>query len=140
MRAFTERIQAYMAKAAKEAKVHTSWINPSDSYDEALRAFVARVLSPAPGNRFPAAFTVFHEPIARLGIVNSLAQTVLKIAAPGVPDFYQGTELWDLSLVDPDNRRAGGLACAPCRTRWSDRTHPRRGPRRPRPGRRGELA
>ena len=106
LRAFTERIQAYMVKAAKEAKVHTSWINPSGAYDEALRGFVARVLSPAPGNRFRADFTVFHEPIARLGMVNSLAQTVLKIAAPGVPDFYQGTELWDLNLVDPDNRGA----------------------------------
>jgi (1->4)-alpha-D-glucan 1-alpha-D-glucosylmutase len=105
LRVFTERIQGYMVKAAKEAKVHTSWINPSEAYDEALRTFVARVLDPAPGNRFLVDFAVFHEPIARLGMVNSLAQTMLKIAAPGVPDFYQGTEFWDLSLVDPDNRR-----------------------------------
>lgn len=102
---FTARVQAYMTKAAREAKVHTSWINPSQAYDEAMAAFVARILTPAPPNRFFADLTAFHRPIARLGMVNSLAQTLLKIAAPGVPDFYQGTELWDLSLVDPDNRR-----------------------------------
>jgi len=102
---FTARVQAYMTKAAREAKVHTSWINPSQAYDEAMAAFVARILTPDPPNRFFADFTAFRRPIARLGMVNSLAQTLLKIAAPGVPDFYQGTELWDLSLVDPDNRR-----------------------------------
>jgi (1->4)-alpha-D-glucan 1-alpha-D-glucosylmutase len=102
---FTERIQAYMLKAAKEAKVNTSWVNPDEGYDEALRAFVARVLAPAPGNRFLADFTAFHGPVALLGMINSLAQTLVKITAPGVPDFYQGTEVWDFSLVDPDNRR-----------------------------------
>ncbi len=102
---FIARIQAYMAKATKEAKVKTSWINPNEAYDEALHRFVARTLDPGLSSRFLADLASFHEPIARLGMVNSLAQTVLKIAAPGVPDFYQGTELWDLSLVDPDNRR-----------------------------------
>jgi (1->4)-alpha-D-glucan 1-alpha-D-glucosylmutase len=103
--AFTGRIQQYMLKAAKEAKLRTSWINPDEAYDAALSAFVAKVLSPGPGNRFLADFQAFHAPIARLGMVTSLAQTLLKITAPGVPDFYQGTELWDFSLVDPDNRR-----------------------------------
>jgi (1->4)-alpha-D-glucan 1-alpha-D-glucosylmutase len=102
---FTARIQAYMLKATKEAKQNSSWINPNVAYDDAVRLFVARILDPAPVNRFLADFDAFHLPIARLGMVNSLAQTVLKIAAPGVPDFYQGTELWDLRLVDPDNRR-----------------------------------
>ena len=102
---FTARIQDYMLKAAKEAKVNTSWINPNAAYDEALRAFVARILEPGPANRFLADFTAFHRPVARLGMVNSLAQTLVKITAPGVPDFYQGTEVWDFSLVDPDNRR-----------------------------------
>jgi (1->4)-alpha-D-glucan 1-alpha-D-glucosylmutase len=104
-RAFTTRIQEYMLKAAKEAKLNTSWINPNQPYDEALQGFVARILDPAPGNRFLADFGTFQTFVARLGMVNSLAQTLVKITAPGVPDFYQGTELWDFSLVDPDNRR-----------------------------------
>jgi (1->4)-alpha-D-glucan 1-alpha-D-glucosylmutase len=103
--AFTTRIQQYMLKATKEAKVNTSWINPNEAYDEALRAFASRILEPGPGNRFLADFTAFQEFVGRLGMVNSLAQTLIKIAAPGVPDFYQGTEVWDFSLVDPDNRR-----------------------------------
>jgi (1->4)-alpha-D-glucan 1-alpha-D-glucosylmutase len=102
---FTARMQQYMLKAAKESKVNTSWINPNEAYDEALQAFVARILAPGPGNRFLADFVPFQGFIARLGMVNSLAQTLIKITAPGVPDFYQGTEMWDFSLVDPDNRR-----------------------------------
>jgi (1->4)-alpha-D-glucan 1-alpha-D-glucosylmutase len=101
---FTARIQAYMTKAAREAKVHTSWINPDAGYDQALRRFVERVLEASPANRFLADFVTFHEPIARAGMVNGLSQTVIKLTAPGVPDIYQGAELWDLSLVDPDNR------------------------------------
>ncbi len=103
--AFTARIQGYMLKAAKEAKLNTSWINPNEAYDDALRTFVARILDPSPANRFLADFVQFQAFVARLGMVNSLAQTLAKIAAPGVPDFYQGTEVWDFSLVDPDNRR-----------------------------------
>jgi len=103
--AFTARIQSYMLKAGKEAKVHTSWINPTLPYDDALQTFVARILARTPANRFPTDFAAFHAPVARLGMVGSLAATLVKITAPGVPDFYQGTELWDLSLVDPDNRR-----------------------------------
>jgi (1->4)-alpha-D-glucan 1-alpha-D-glucosylmutase len=103
--AFSTRMQQYMLKAAKEAKVNTSWINPNEAYDEALQAFVARILEPGPGNRFLADFVSFQGFIARQGMANSLAQTLIKITAPGVPDFYQGTEVWDFSLVDPDNRR-----------------------------------
>jgi (1->4)-alpha-D-glucan 1-alpha-D-glucosylmutase len=105
MAAFTTRIQEYITKATREAKVHTSWINPDEGYDEAVRRFVAKVLAPSAGNRFLGDFATFHRPIALLGMLNSLTQTLVKIAAPGVPDFYRGTELWDLSLVDPDNRR-----------------------------------
>ncbi|HSB80140.1 MAG TPA: malto-oligosyltrehalose synthase [Candidatus Methylomirabilis sp.] len=103
--AFTTRIQDYLMKAAREAKLNTSWINPNEAYDDALQTFVARILEPSPPNRFLTDFTAFHPFVARLGMVNSLAQTTLRITAPGVPDFYQGSELWDFSLVDPDNRR-----------------------------------
>jgi (1->4)-alpha-D-glucan 1-alpha-D-glucosylmutase len=102
---FTRRIQDYLLKAAKEAKVNTSWINPNEAYDAALRVFVARILQPGPGNRFLASFTAFQRSIAIPGMVNGLAHALIKATAPGVPDFYQGTELWDLNLVDPDNRR-----------------------------------
>jgi (1->4)-alpha-D-glucan 1-alpha-D-glucosylmutase len=100
-----DRLGNYLVKAAKEAKIHTSWINPNKAYDDAVVAFVDRTLTGPRAARFLADFLPFQQRIARLGMVNSLAQVVLKIASPGVPDFYQGTELWDLSLVDPDNRR-----------------------------------
>ena len=103
--AFVERIQQYMAKATKEAKVETSWINPNQAYDEAVEAFVGTILDPNEGAAFLEDFTAFERRIAPFGAVNSLAQTLLKLTAPGVPDLYQGNELWDLSLVDPDNRR-----------------------------------
>jgi (1->4)-alpha-D-glucan 1-alpha-D-glucosylmutase len=102
---FVERIQDYMNKAAREAKVHTSWVSPHEAYEGALRSFVSAILTPGRHKRFLEDLVGFQAPLARLGMVNSLAQTVLKITAPGVPDVYQGTELWDLSLVDPDNRR-----------------------------------
>jgi (1->4)-alpha-D-glucan 1-alpha-D-glucosylmutase len=102
---FTERIQAYMEKAVHEAKVHTSWINPNAAYDEAMRQFVAVLLDPERSAEFLADFRDFQKTISHAGMWNSLAQTLIKIAAPGAPDFYQGTELWDYSLVDPDNRR-----------------------------------
>jgi (1->4)-alpha-D-glucan 1-alpha-D-glucosylmutase len=102
---FTARIQAYMAKASKEAKVRTSWINPDEAYDGALQRFIARILDPAASPRFLADLAAFRDSLATPGVVNALAQTVLKITVPGVPDFYQGSELWDLNLVDPDNRR-----------------------------------
>jgi len=99
----TERLVGYMEKATKEAKRHTSWVNPNAGYDAATRSFVTGLL--APGGAFLSTFRAFQRLVAAHGAVNSLAQTLLKIAAPGIPDFYQGTELWELSLVDPDNRR-----------------------------------
>jgi (1->4)-alpha-D-glucan 1-alpha-D-glucosylmutase len=97
-----ERASAYMLKAAREAKEHTSWTRPDAGYEEALQGFVAGSLEDAGFRREVEAFVA---PLVPLGRVNSLAQTLLKLVAPGVPDIYQGCELWDLSLVDPDNRR-----------------------------------
>lgn len=99
------RLEEYMIKAAREAKVHTSWLNPNVPYEEALRRFVRGALESRPGNAFIPDFLEFLAPVARAGIRNSLSQVLLKTASPGSPDFYQGTELWDLRLVDPDNRR-----------------------------------
>jgi (1->4)-alpha-D-glucan 1-alpha-D-glucosylmutase len=101
----TERLVAYMEKAAREAKVHTSWIEENPEYLKALVHFVKETLAGQTARRFLASFVPFQRRVARVGMVNSLSQLVLKLASPGVPDFYQGTELWDLSLVDPDNRR-----------------------------------
>jgi (1->4)-alpha-D-glucan 1-alpha-D-glucosylmutase len=102
--AFAERIQAYMLKALHEAKVHTSWINPNAAYDEAVQHYVANILAHT-NTTFLDEFRAFQRRISQGGLFNSLAQTLLKITSPGVPDTYQGTELWDFSLVDPDNRR-----------------------------------
>jgi (1->4)-alpha-D-glucan 1-alpha-D-glucosylmutase len=98
----TERTLQYVEKASKEAKAHTSWINPVPEYDDALRDFVTSALD---DRVFVADLEDFVAPLVEPGRVNSLAQVLLKLTAPGVPDVYQGTELWDLSLVDPDNRR-----------------------------------
>ncbi|MGE5318699.1 MAG: malto-oligosyltrehalose synthase [Hyphomicrobiaceae bacterium] len=100
-----ERVEAYMLKAVREAKRHSSWINPNSEYEEATRDFVRALLSPEPSNLFLGEFLPLQQRIARVGAFNSLAQLVLKLTSPGVPDFYQGNELWDFSLVDPDNRR-----------------------------------
>lgn len=102
---YVGRIQAYMAKALHEAKINTSWIQPNEEWDAAMRDFVTRILDPSARNKFLPAFVPVAREIARLGAVNSLAQTLLKLTSPGVPDIYQGTETWDYSLVDPDNRR-----------------------------------
>ena len=102
---FIARIQRYMAKALKEAKLNTSWIQPNENWDDAMQEFVAGILEAGPRNKFLPAFLPVVAEIARLGAINSLAQTVIKLTAPGVPDIYQGTEIWDDSLVDPDNRR-----------------------------------
>jgi (1->4)-alpha-D-glucan 1-alpha-D-glucosylmutase len=102
---YIERIQAYMAKALKEAKINTSWIQPNEPWDSAMNEFVARVLDPSPKNKFIPSFLSVAEEIARLGAINSLSQVAVKLTAPGVPDIYQGNEIWDFSLVDPDNRR-----------------------------------
>jgi (1->4)-alpha-D-glucan 1-alpha-D-glucosylmutase len=103
--AFVGRIQEYMEKATHEAKVHTSWINPNADYDQALRQFIGLILDPGAGRPFLDDFLPFQRKISRYGFFNALSQCLLKIAAPGAPDIYQGTELWDFSLVDPDNRR-----------------------------------
>ena len=101
-RELIERLQAYMMKAVKEAKLHTSWLTPNQGYEDAVTRFVERALAEP---SFLNAFRPFQQRIARAGMINSLAQVTLKLGSPGVPDFYQGTELWDLTLVDPDNRR-----------------------------------
>jgi (1->4)-alpha-D-glucan 1-alpha-D-glucosylmutase len=100
-----DRIRTYLLKAVREAKVNTSWISDDKAYDDAVERFVERTLAGPTAPRFLASFLPFQYVVARLGAVNSLAQLTLKIGSPGVPDFYRGTELWDLNLVDPDNRR-----------------------------------
>src|SRR5438132_4446008 len=102
---YVERIQAYMAKALHEAKINTSWIQPNEEWDAAMRDFVAKILDPSRRNKFIPAFVPIAQEVARLGAINSLTQTLLKLTLPGVPDIYQGNEIWDYSLVDPDNRR-----------------------------------
>jgi len=99
------RIEQYMLKAAHEAKVHTSWINPNEAYDNALVTFIREILADNPRNPFPEDVDRFAQTVTECGIWNSLSQTLIKLLSPGVPDLYQGTELWELSLVDPDNRR-----------------------------------
>ncbi len=101
---FPERIQAYMLKAVREAKVNTSWIQEDHAYEAAVQEFVSAILDPAARGRFLADFARFQKKIAFYGAINALGQTLLKITSPGLPDFYQGTELWNLRLVDPDNR------------------------------------
>jgi len=100
-----DRVQQYMSKATHEAKLYTSWINPDEEYDAAVRDFVAAALEDHPRNRFLPDFTAFLEHIADAAVYAALSQAFLKLVSPGVPDIYQGQELWDLSLVDPDNRR-----------------------------------
>jgi (1->4)-alpha-D-glucan 1-alpha-D-glucosylmutase len=94
-----------MVKAVREAKVHTEWLKPDSAYEEAVIAFVNETLNEHPANRFLKSLDEFGSRTAFFGMLNSLSQTMLKLTAPGIPDIYQGTELWDLSLVDPDNRR-----------------------------------
>ena len=99
------RVREYMTKATKEAKVHTSWVNDNQAYDQAVARFVEQALAGPKARKFLASFVPFQARVAGIAVANSLAQLVLKLASPGIPDFYQGTELWDLNLVDPDNRR-----------------------------------
>jgi (1->4)-alpha-D-glucan 1-alpha-D-glucosylmutase len=102
---FLARIENYMLKAIREAKQNTSWINQNTEYEGAVTSFVRALLNPGEDNRFLKDFVPFQRRIARIGLWNSLSQTLLRLACPGVPDIYQGNELWDFSLVDPDNRR-----------------------------------
>ncbi len=102
---FRERFRGFVQKAAREAKLYTSWHRVNPEHEAALEAFVDAILEPGDGNKFLPDFLRFQKKLAFYGAVNSLGQVVLKIAAPGVPDFYQGMEQWEFSLVDPDNRR-----------------------------------
>jgi len=102
---FIERIEQYMIKAIREAKEYTSWASPNDGYETATTNFVRSLLNRSDKNTFLSSFSEFQAQISPIGMLNSLSQTLLKLTAPGVPDIYQGNELWDFSLVDPDNRR-----------------------------------
>jgi (1->4)-alpha-D-glucan 1-alpha-D-glucosylmutase len=102
---FIQRMQAYALKAAREGKQETSWTNPQEVYERGLQEFVAAILDPQRSAAFIDSFSRFSERTQLLGTLNGLSQLTLKTLMPGVPDFYQGTEFWDLSLVDPDNRR-----------------------------------
>ena len=102
---FRSRIKEYMLKAMREAKVHTSWISPNSLHEDAVMYFIDSILKDSRPNNFIEDFASFQKLTAACGIFNSLSQTLLKITSPGIPDFYQGNELWDFSLVDPDNRR-----------------------------------
>jgi (1->4)-alpha-D-glucan 1-alpha-D-glucosylmutase len=104
-RVFCERIQGYMNKALREAKGHTSWVNPDQTYEGAVHKFIEAVLDRGRPNPFLDDFLPFQERVAEAGMWNALSQVLVKMTAPGIPDFYQGTELWDFSVVDPDNRR-----------------------------------
>jgi (1->4)-alpha-D-glucan 1-alpha-D-glucosylmutase len=108
---YVERIQAYMKKALNEASLNTSWIQPNEEWLAAMRDFVARILEPSSKNKFLPTFYPVVEEIARLGAINSLSQILLKLTSPGVPDIYQGNELWNFSLVDPDNRQPVDYRC-----------------------------
>ncbi len=105
-REFASRIHTYMEKALREAKVNTSWINPNAEYESAFHSFLDTLLDRSVSKPFLDDFTPFQARIATAGIFNSLSQTLLKIASPGLPDFFQGTEVWNFSLADPDNRRS----------------------------------
>ena len=106
MARFGVRLAEYLVKAVREAKVHTSWINPNTAYEDAVVAFADALINAPAGSAFLTDFLPFQRRIARLGMFNGLSQTLIKLTVPGVPDIYQGCELWDFSLVDPDNRRS----------------------------------
>jgi (1->4)-alpha-D-glucan 1-alpha-D-glucosylmutase len=101
---FRDRFAAYMLKTIREAKVHTSWLNQNHEHENAMLRFITRLLDETNGE-FLHAFRSFQDKIARFGMLNSLGQLLLKMTAPGVPDIYQGNEIWSFCLVDPDNRR-----------------------------------
>ncbi len=102
---FPERLKCFLVKAAREAKDHSGWLRPNQAHEDALVCFAESILNPTESDRVLPDFLRFQKRLAFHGALNSLSQVLIKITAPGVPDFYQGTELWDFSLVDPDNRR-----------------------------------
>jgi hypothetical protein len=136
------RLKNYVVKALREAKIHTSWIDIDEAYERRVLAFVDRILDPAQSGEFLEDFTKLQKKVAFHGAISSLAQTVLRMTAPGIPDFYQGTELWDFSLADPDNRRPvdfqarakvlEGVPPRPSRPVSARRLHSPAGQRRPR--------
>ena len=99
------RLKEYAIKATREAMVHTRWTRPNLRHEQALERFITAILKPGANNKFLSDFAGISEADAFYGMANGLAQTLLKITSPGVPDFYQGSDLWDLRLVDPDNRQ-----------------------------------
>jgi len=105
-KSFCDRINEYMLKATREAKVHTSWVSPNSDYEEAMSKFISGILDRSPSNEFLTDFGALNKSVAICGMYNSLSQTLLRIYSPGVPDLYQGNEIWNYSLVDPDNRRS----------------------------------
>ena len=113
----TSRIQRYMLKAVREAKENTSWANQNGEYETAVTEFVARLLDPSDSEQFLAEFIPFQRRIAQFGMLNSLSQNLLKLTLPGVPDIYQGEELWDFSLVRSRQPPLRGLRYSPCRAR-----------------------
>jgi (1->4)-alpha-D-glucan 1-alpha-D-glucosylmutase len=102
---YAERMRTAMLKACREPKLHTSWVSQNAAYEDAVMVFVDRALDPERSQAFHTMFRPFQGWIARLGLQNSFVQTVLKLTSPGVPDIYQGSEMLNLSLMDPDNRR-----------------------------------
>jgi (1->4)-alpha-D-glucan 1-alpha-D-glucosylmutase len=104
-RQYAQRIEQYMQKALREAKHHTSWLHPDEEYEQRVFDFLRAVLGEQTQDAFLEDLDLFVRSISDAGFANSLGQVVLKVCSPGVPDFYQGTELWDFNLVDPDNRR-----------------------------------
>ncbi len=102
---FVERMKSAIVKSIREAKVHTAWLKPDSAYEDAFVAFIEEILTPSGRNEFLREFIPFQRKVAYYGMFNSLSQTLIKMTSPGIPDFYQGSELWDLNLVDPDNRR-----------------------------------
>jgi (1->4)-alpha-D-glucan 1-alpha-D-glucosylmutase len=128
-KAFAERLAAWQQKALREAKLHTNWTAPNEEYEAAASNFLYSLLMPQ-GSFLPAA-RAFIDMIAPAGALNGLVQAVLKMTVPGMPDFFQGTEFWDFSLVDPDNRRpvdyairrealAAGVQPGECQREWRD--------------------
>jgi len=111
--AFVDRVIGYALKAAREGKQQTSWLAPDEAYESGLRQFIARLLDQHHSRGFLDAFSAFAQRAALIGALKSLTQVVLKMTMPGVPDIYQGTELWDFSFVDPDNRRPVDFRRAP---------------------------
>jgi (1->4)-alpha-D-glucan 1-alpha-D-glucosylmutase len=102
---YLERIQTYMLKAVREAKVHTSWVSPNTAYEQGISQFIAAILEPSESNAFLSDFKNFNRVIVTCGWYNSLSQVVIKLFSPGTPDIYQGNEIWTYNLTDPDNRR-----------------------------------